>query len=239
MSARAHRSRSMSSMFSSSRVTECPGGVRAASRGRLASGMLARFPRNGSRMLQSPVRNLETRIDQDDLGHGSADLETRWWGLESSRRRPPRVRRGPAPSSRERGLRIRTIVTTLQGRTILQRRGPGQWCAASSSPRSGGLRGRCCGDPTVPKRDQAPHPPCVMPSPRGRRWPSGRMRVGAHAGLGSPEIHRLSPALRAPSPRGEKASVNGHMIGPVTHANPFSAIRCMISPKVSISSSVA
>src|ERR1700733_4929686 len=37
----------MSCMFSSIRVTECPGGVKAASNGRQATGMLARLPISG------------------------------------------------------------------------------------------------------------------------------------------------------------------------------------------------
>ena len=48
MSARAMSSKSIGVTFSSTMRTRCGGGVSAASRGRLATGIAARLPRSGS-----------------------------------------------------------------------------------------------------------------------------------------------------------------------------------------------
>ena len=48
MSARAIRSKSSSSTLSSTNVTRCSFGVRAASNGKLAGGTLARLPNSGN-----------------------------------------------------------------------------------------------------------------------------------------------------------------------------------------------
>ena len=47
----------------------CSSGVSAASSGRQATGRLARLPRNGQGVLHAPVRDLEPRVDQHDVGH--------------------------------------------------------------------------------------------------------------------------------------------------------------------------
>ena len=69
MSARAQRSKSIASTFSSIRVTVCSAGVKAASNGRQATGMAARLPMKRQGQLHAPVRDLEPRIDEDDVGH--------------------------------------------------------------------------------------------------------------------------------------------------------------------------
>jgi len=80
MSARAQRSKSTASTFSSIRVTVCSAGVNAASKGRQATGMLARLPMNGRGILHPPVGDLEPGVDQNDVGHES--------GLSSRGSRP-------------------------------------------------------------------------------------------------------------------------------------------------------
>ena len=87
MSARAQRSKSIGSTFSSIRVTVCPAGVRAASKGRQATGMLARLPKKRQGVLHAPVGDLEPGVDQDDVGHGPAPPG----GQDRGRGRPPFV----------------------------------------------------------------------------------------------------------------------------------------------------
>ncbi len=103
MSARAHRSKSISSIFSSTRVSECPFGVKAASSGRHATGMLARLPSNG-RACSKPEYETSNRglirmisaMDRRTPRYGTGDHFVIASAVPSDRpagRRPPAQRR--------------------------------------------------------------------------------------------------------------------------------------------------
>jgi hypothetical protein len=69
ISARAQRSKSIGSTFSSMMVTVCSAGVSAAEQRQRRDRHVGALADEGQRMLETPEGNLELRIDQDDVGH--------------------------------------------------------------------------------------------------------------------------------------------------------------------------
>ena len=92
MSARASRSKSIASTFSSTSVMLCSAGVSAASSGRQAVGRLARLCSSGSACSKPQYEILEPRIDQHNFGHRSPcrSMSGRTPFAAPCRRRPER-----------------------------------------------------------------------------------------------------------------------------------------------------
>ena len=77
MSAPAQRAKSIGSTFSSIRVTRVLGRGQCRQQGQAGDRQVGRLPEKWQRVFQPPKRDLETRVDDDDVGHRSSLLVAR------------------------------------------------------------------------------------------------------------------------------------------------------------------